>query len=95
MNGMFWVLMVGITGWVTGLLIGQKGYAKALIGAATNGLDILLGIIGASVGSSLFFSPMAGPGASFSRYAISMLGSAALVTFVRLAPIKCSPSKSR
>lgn len=95
MNGMFWILMVGITGRVTGLLIGQKGYAKMLVGRATNGLDIVLGIMGASIGGYLFFSPMGGPGASFSRYAIAVLGSATLVAVVRLASTTYSPSKSR
>ncbi len=95
MNGIFWVLMVGITGWLTGLLIGQKGYARTSVGCATNGLDIVLGIIGASIGGYLFLWLVVGQGGSFNRYAIAVLGSASLVALVRLGSATCSPAKSR
>lgn len=30
MNGLFWVLVVGVTGWLTEKMIGGKGYGEAL-----------------------------------------------------------------
>jgi uncharacterized membrane protein YeaQ/YmgE (transglycosylase-associated protein family) len=83
MNGMLWILVGGITGWLTGKLIGEKGYGKALLGGYTIGLDIIFGIIGASIGGYLFFWAVIGEGNSFSRYATAVLGSIALVGFVR------------
>ena len=83
MNGIFWIVLGGITGWLTGKLIGEKGYGKVLGGYATNGLDILLGIVGASIGGYLFFWAVIGEGSSFSGYATAVLGSIALVGLVR------------
>lgn len=83
MNGIFWIVLGGITGWLTGKLIGEKGYGKLLGGYATNGLDILFGIVGASIGGYLFFWAVIGEGSSFSGYATAVLGSIALVGFVR------------
>ena len=83
MNGIFWIVSGGITGWLTGKLIGEKGYGKLLGGYATNGLYILLGIVGASIGGYLFFWAVIGEGSSFSGYATAVLGSIALVGLVR------------
>ena len=83
MNGLFWVLMVGVTGWLTGKMIGEKGYGEALGGYA-NGLDILFGVVGASIGGYLFFWAVIGEGSSFSRYGTATLGSITLVGIARL-----------
>lgn len=55
MNGIFWILVGGVTGWLTGELIGEKGYGKVLERGYAKGLDIVFGIIGASLGGYLFF----------------------------------------
>lgn len=83
MNGMFWILVGGITGWLTGKLIGEKGYGKLLGGHATKALDIVCGIVGASIGGYVFFWMVIGEGDSFTRYATAVLGSITLVGFVR------------
>src|SRR5712692_2260177 len=83
MNGIFWIFVGGITGWLTGKLVGEKGYGKALLGGYAIGLDIIFGFIGASIGGYLFFWAVIGEGSSFSRYATAVLGSITLVGFVR------------
>ena len=95
MNGLGWVLLVGVTGWMTGKLIGEKGYGKMLMGYAINSLDIVLGIVGASIGSYLFFWAAVGEATSFSKTAISILGSVAFVWGARLVSTKFSHPSSR
>jgi len=95
MNGLIWVLMAGVAGWLTGKIVGQEGYAKALDGYATKGLDIVFGIMGASIGGYLFFWAVIGEGSSFSRYGTAILGSITLVGVVRLVSARYSPSSSR
>ncbi len=82
MNGIFWILVVGVAGWLTGKIIGEDGYGEALSSNATKGLDVLLGIVGASIGGYLFFWAVIGEGSSFSRYGTAVLGS---ITFVGVA----------
>ncbi|TAJ80169.1 GlsB/YeaQ/YmgE family stress response membrane protein [bacterium] len=95
MNGLIWVLMAGVAGWLTGKIVGQEGYAKALDGYVTKGLDIVFGIMGASIGGYLFFWAVIGEGSSFSRYGTAILGSITLVGVVRLVSARYSPSSLR
>jgi len=92
MNGIFWILVGGITGWLTGKLIGEKGYGKVLGNYATNALDIVFGIMGASIGGYLFFWAVIGDGSSFSSIATAILGSIALVGVVRQVSARYSLS---
>ena len=55
MNGIFWIVVGGTTGWLTGKLIGEKGYGELLKAGYARGLDMVFGIVGASVGGYLFF----------------------------------------
>jgi uncharacterized membrane protein YeaQ/YmgE (transglycosylase-associated protein family) len=55
MSGIFWILVGGIAGWLTGTLMGGEGYGKRLLGGYPRTLDILLGILGACFGGYLFF----------------------------------------
>lgn len=87
--------MVGVTCWLTGKLIGEKGYGKVLRGYATNGLDIVFGIVGASIGGYLFFWAVIGEGSSFSRYATAILGSITLVGVARQVSARFSLCSSR
>jgi uncharacterized membrane protein YeaQ/YmgE (transglycosylase-associated protein family) len=85
MNGIFWIVLGGITGWLTGTLMGEEGYGKRLLGGYARSLDIALGIVGASFGGYLFFWAVIGKGSSFSGYATAaILGSMTLVGVVRL-----------
>jgi uncharacterized membrane protein YeaQ/YmgE (transglycosylase-associated protein family) len=84
MDGIFWTLVGGMTGWLTGTLMGEEGYGKRLIGGYARSLDIVLGIVGASFGGYLFFWAVIGEGSSFSRYVTAILGSGTLVGVVRL-----------
>jgi hypothetical protein len=79
MNGVFWVLAVGGIGWVTGRIIGGKGYGETLGGNASQGLDILLGIAGAFIASYLFSWAIGADANPFNRYTTMILGSIALV----------------
>jgi hypothetical protein len=84
MDGLlFWVLVVGVTGWLTGKVIGEAGYGEALGGYA-DGLDIIVGIMGGAVGGYLFFGTISAEAASYSRYATAILGSITLVGVARL-----------
>ena len=84
MSGIFCILVGGITGWLTGMFMGEQGYGKSLLGGYARSLDIALGIVGASFGGYLFFWTVIGEGSSFSRYATAIFGSVTLVGVVRL-----------
>ena len=84
MNGIFWILVGGMTGWLTGTFMGEQGYGKRLLGGYARSLDLALGIVGASFGGYLFFWAVSGEGSLFSSYATAIFGSATLVGVVRL-----------
>ena len=84
MSGIFWILVGGMAGWLTGTFMGEQGYGKRLLGGYARSLDIVLGMVGASFGGYLFFLAVIGQGSSFSRYATAILGSMTLVGVVRL-----------
>lgn len=94
MNALFWVLMVGVAGWLTGKIIGEEGYGE-ILGGYADGLDIIFGIVGASIGGYLFSWAIIGEGSSFSRYGTAILGSITLVGVARLVSVRYSPSSSR
>jgi len=91
MNILVWVLVAGITGWLTGKLIGEKGYGEVLKEGYARGLDIVFGIVGASFGGYLFFWAVIGEGSSFSKYATAILGSVTLVGVVRQVSARYLP----
>lgn len=84
MNEIFWTLVGGMTGWLTGIVMGEQGYGKRLLGGYARSLDIALGMVGASFGGYLFFWAVIGDGSSFSRYTTAIFGSGTLVGIVRL-----------
>jgi len=88
MSGIFWILVGGITGWLTGTFMGEQGYGKSLLGGYARSLDVALGILGASFGGYLFFWAVIGEGSSFSRYATAILGAVTLVGVVRLISVR-------
>jgi uncharacterized membrane protein YeaQ/YmgE (transglycosylase-associated protein family) len=60
MQGIFWVLMVGLAGWLAGQMMGQEGYGE-ILGGHVGGLDMIFGFVGASVGSYLFLLRSSAP----------------------------------
>ena len=66
MTGIFWILVGGMTGWLTGTFMGEQGYGKSLLGGYARSLDIVLGILGAFFGGYLFFWAVIGEASSFS-----------------------------
>ena len=84
MSETFWILVGGMTGWLTGIVMGEQGYGKRLLGRYARSLDIVLGMVGASFGGYLFFWAVIGEGSSFSKYATAIFGSVTLVGLVRL-----------
>jgi len=95
MNILVWVLVAGVTGWLTGKLIGEKGYGEVLKEGYARGLDIIFGIVGASLGGYLFFWAVIGEGSSFTKYGTAVLGSITLVGFVRQISAGYSPFSLR
>lgn len=95
MNGIFGILVGGITGWLTGKIVREEGYGKVLRGGYVKGLDIFFGIVGASIGGYLFFWAVIGDGGSFSRYSTAVLGSVTLVGLVRLISERYLPASLR
>ena len=91
MNSILWILVGGIIGWLTGKLIGEKGYGEVLKGGYARGLDVVFGIVGTSFGGYLFFWAVIGEGGSFSRYATAVLGSITLVGIVRQVSARYLP----
>jgi uncharacterized membrane protein YeaQ/YmgE (transglycosylase-associated protein family) len=83
MSGIFWTLVGGMSGWLTGKLVGEKGYGTSLLGSYASSLDIFFGVIGAFIGGYLFFWAAIGDGALFSIYT-AVLGSVTLVGTGRL-----------
>src|SRR2546427_12724383 len=65
MNGIFWIVLGGMTGWLTGTLMGKEGYGKRSLGGYTRSLDIFFGVVGASIGGFFFFLGGLGGGRSF------------------------------
>ncbi len=84
MSGIIWILVGGMTGWLTGTLMGEEGYGKSLLGVYASSLDIVLGVVGAFFGGYLFFWAVIGEASSFSIYATTIFGSVTLVGLVRL-----------
>ena len=84
MSGIIWILVGGMTGWLTGTLMGEEGYGKSLLGVYASSLDIVLGVVGAFFGGYLFFWAVIGEASSFSIYATAIFGSVTLVGLVRL-----------
>ena len=87
MNGIIWLFVVSVAGLLTGKIIEKDGYGEALSSNAAKGLDVLLGIVGGSIGGYLFFWAVVGEGNSFSRYGTAVLGS---ITFVSVARALCA-----
>ena len=83
MNRIFWILASAITGWLIGILLRDKGYGKVLSTSCTRSLDILFGVVGASILQYIFFWAVAGTDPVFSNYGIAVLGATSLVAFCR------------
>jgi uncharacterized membrane protein YeaQ/YmgE (transglycosylase-associated protein family) len=91
MSAILWILAGGIAGWLTGKLIGKKGYGESLSTGNAKILDILFGVIGASIGGYLFFWIVIEEGGSFARFATAVLGSLTLVGFLRQVSARYLP----
>ena len=92
MTGIVWILVGGMTGWLTGTFMGEQGYGKKLTSGYTrSSSDIFFGVVGACIGGYLSFWAVIGEGSSFSGYAAAALGSIALVGFVRQISAGYSP----
>jgi hypothetical protein len=92
MGGIYWFLVVGITGWFAGKMIGEAGYGQS---SYADGLDILLGILGATIGGYLYFGTFIGEGGGLSVDLTTILSSIALVGIARLISATYFPASSR
>ena len=84
MNGIFWIVVGAMTGWLTGILLGEKGYGKVVSTGCARSLDILIGVAGASIGHYILLWTVIGQGSLFSNYGIAVVGATALVGICRL-----------
>ena len=48
-----WLVLIGVVGWSIGNMAGQHQYAQ-ILGAEPSGLDMIVGIVGATVSCHLF-----------------------------------------
>lgn len=78
------ILLGALAGWLTGKLADDEGYSRALISGHRQLLDIIYGIIGATIGDYLFFWAVIGKGSAFSSNATAVLGAITLVGLARL-----------
>ncbi len=83
MSGIAWIFAGGITGWLTGKVIGKKGYADTRLPGYAKVLDVFFGIIGASIGGYLFFWIVIGESTPSSNIATAVLGAIAVVGLMR------------
>jgi uncharacterized membrane protein YeaQ/YmgE (transglycosylase-associated protein family) len=95
MNAIVWILLGAMTGWLTGKLIGEKGYASQLLGGYTSSLDIFFGVLGAFMGGYLFFWTIIAEGGLFSNYGTAILGSIFLVGACRLISERMAVSRDK
>jgi len=83
MGGISWIVAGGVTGWLTGKIIGKKGYGGTLYPGYAKLFDIFFGIIGASIGGYLFFWSVIGEASPSSNIATAVLGAIVLVGLLR------------
>ncbi len=61
MYAIIWLVLIGVVGWSIGNMAGQGQYAQ-ILGADPGALEIILGIVGATIGCHLilprFFDSM-------------------------------------
>jgi hypothetical protein len=88
------ILMGGFVGLITGYLLGPRGYGKLLLEDYVRTLDILFGVIGASLADYLWMSAFASEKMSFVVYGMAGLASITLVGVCRLISGIYSPSAS-
>lgn len=92
MSGISWFLVVGISGWLAGKMIGGKAYGENLAGYSADGLDIVFGIVGASIAGYLYSGAVSGEASSFIGYTAAILGSITLVWIARRMSTRYLPS---
>ena len=88
------ILIGGFTGWLTGKLIGEKGYGKPLVGGYVGSLDVLIGLVGAAFAGYVLLWALIGENNSFATYGTAVVGSMTLVGVCRLISARYFPSPS-
>jgi uncharacterized membrane protein YeaQ/YmgE (transglycosylase-associated protein family) len=53
MYPIIWLVLIGLVGWLIGNMAGQHQYAQ-ILGAEPSALDMIVGIVGATVACHLF-----------------------------------------
>ena len=94
MGMMIPILVGGFAGWLTGNLIGEKGYGRPLVAGYVRSLDVLIGVIGASFAGYLLFWALLGEKSSLATYGTAVLGSMTFVGACRLISARYFPSPS-
>jgi len=83
MNAMFWILAGAIAGGLIGIFFKDKGYGRVLSTGGATSLDILFGVIGASIAEYVLFWAVSGKGATLNNYGAAVLGATILVGLCR------------
>ena len=84
MNWIFWFAIGALSGWLTGKLLGEKGYGKVVSTSCARGLDIFFGVVGISIGQYLPVWTVPGSGTLFGYAVTAVLGAAGCVGICRL-----------
>jgi len=95
MHGVVWFIIVGVVGWLTGKIIGGRGYGEKMAGNSTDWLDIILGFAGGSIAGYLLSAARFGEPSLFISYATAGLGSITFVWVARLISSRYLPAKAR
>jgi len=83
MSELFWFLGAGGIGWLTGKIVGGRGYGDSFGPHINSGLDVILGIVGAYLGGFVYTWAIRGGGSVFNKFTAAILASVAFVGVTR------------
>jgi len=83
MDRIFWILAGAIAGWLIGIFFEEKGYGKVLSTSCATSLDILFGVMGASIGQYILFPAVTGKSTIFNNYGAATIAATSLVALCR------------
>jgi len=95
MSAVFRVLCTAGIGWLTGKIIGGRGYGDSFGSHINSGLDVVLGIVGAYVGGFVYSWAIRGGGSTLNKFTTAILASVAFVGITRQLMAKYLLSGSR
>jgi hypothetical protein len=80
---LLWFLGAGGIGWLTGKIVGGRGYGDSFGSHINTGLDVILGIVGGYVGGFVYTWAIPGGGSVLNKFTTAILTSVAFVGITR------------